>query len=156
MQWQEVLADPSLKNLPYKIELNEHGLIEMSPASLNHSRLQGRIAALLLNQLGGEVFTELAIQTRKGVRVPNVAWGSQHYLQQHQAELWASAAPELCVEIVSQSNSAVLLQERVQLFLDAGALEIWLVDENGQVSYFDRQGQQSQSRYSVDLTSIQH
>jgi len=27
MQWQDVLADKSLHDLPYKIELNEKGLI---------------------------------------------------------------------------------------------------------------------------------
>ena len=31
MQWQDVLADKSLQDLPYKIELNEKGNIEMSP-----------------------------------------------------------------------------------------------------------------------------
>ena len=33
MQWQEVIAHPSLQDLPFKIELNEYGKIEMSPAS---------------------------------------------------------------------------------------------------------------------------
>ena len=27
MQWSEVMADKSLQNLPYKIELNEYGKI---------------------------------------------------------------------------------------------------------------------------------
>ncbi len=74
MQWQDVLADPSLHDLPYKIELNEKGNIEMSPASLIHSLLQGKLVLLLGNSLEGEVFTELAIQTSKGIRVPDVAW----------------------------------------------------------------------------------
>lgn len=56
MQWQDVLADKSLRDLPYKIELNEYGNIEMSPASFTHSRFQGKLAALLSVQLGGEVF----------------------------------------------------------------------------------------------------
>jgi hypothetical protein len=33
MEWIEVLADPVLRDLPYKIELNEYGKIVMSPAS---------------------------------------------------------------------------------------------------------------------------
>jgi hypothetical protein len=43
MQRQDVLADKSFHDLPYKIELNEKGLIEMSPASFTHSLLQGRL-----------------------------------------------------------------------------------------------------------------
>ncbi|MDP2834377.1 MAG: hypothetical protein Q8Q28_13995 [Pseudomonadota bacterium] len=30
MQWSEVIADPALRDLPYKIELNKWGIIEMS------------------------------------------------------------------------------------------------------------------------------
>jgi hypothetical protein len=33
MTWSDVLADPSLQNLPYKIELNRAGRIEPSPVS---------------------------------------------------------------------------------------------------------------------------
>ena len=32
MTWQEVLDDPRLQNLPYKIELDQWGRIVMSPA----------------------------------------------------------------------------------------------------------------------------
>lgn len=151
MRWQDVLADTSLQNLPYKIELNEKGIIEMSPASFGHSRLQGKIAALLLMQLGGEVFTELAIQTSKGVRVPDVAWGSESYTLMHQAELWASSAPELCIEILSPSNTVKDMQERVTLFLQAGALEVWLVEENGTISQYDATGLITTSQFPANL-----
>mgnify|MGYP000981793041 FL=1 len=42
MQWSDVINDPSLRNLPYKIELDEHGRIIMSPASNRHAIQQGR------------------------------------------------------------------------------------------------------------------
>lgn len=38
MQWSEVITNPFLKNLPFKIELNKWGKIEMSPASNQHGR----------------------------------------------------------------------------------------------------------------------
>jgi hypothetical protein len=31
LRWAEVVRDPSLQDLPYKIELNARGKIEMSP-----------------------------------------------------------------------------------------------------------------------------
>ena len=40
LRWDEVLKDPSLQDLPYKIELNAWGKVEMSPASNRHGRLQ--------------------------------------------------------------------------------------------------------------------
>jgi Uma2 family endonuclease len=113
MQWQDVLADKSLQNLPYKIELNEKGNIEMSPASFVHSLLQGRLAKILGNQLEGDVFTELAIQTTRGVRVPDVAWGSESYVEKHINDIYALSAPEVCVEILSASNSKEEMQEKL-------------------------------------------
>jgi len=38
LRWAEVMRDPSLQNLPYKIELNARGKIEMSPASIPITR----------------------------------------------------------------------------------------------------------------------
>ena len=32
-RWQEMQEDPTLRDLPYKIELNAWGKVEMSPAS---------------------------------------------------------------------------------------------------------------------------
>jgi hypothetical protein len=36
MNWQEACADPSLTDLPYKIELNQWGQTIMSPADYQH------------------------------------------------------------------------------------------------------------------------
>jgi Uma2 family endonuclease len=154
MQWQDVLADNSLQDLPYKIELNEKGLIEMSPASFIHSLLQGRLTILLGNQLEGEVFTELAVQTTKGVRVPDVAWGSKEYLQKHIKDVYASSAPELCVEIISPSNTREEMKDKVELYLESGAKEVWLVTEDGQVTYYNHHGQQVRTIYDIDLTGL--
>ena len=117
MQWQDVLADKSLQDLPYKIELNERGNIEMSPASFMHSHFQGELAHRLVVELGGKIFTELAIQTPKGVKVPDTAWGSEEYFQRHREDICATSAPELCVEILSRSNTMLEMQEKISLYL---------------------------------------
>jgi hypothetical protein len=44
--WEDICADPVLRNLPYKIETNARGQIVMSPPARNeHSGFQQRIAA---------------------------------------------------------------------------------------------------------------
>lgn len=154
MHWQEVLADKSLHDLPYKIELNKKGLIEMSPASFIHSLLQGRLTKILGNQLKGEVFTELAVQTTNGIRVPDVAWGSLDYVQKHIKDIYALSAPELCIEILSPSNTREDMIDKVDLFLQAGAKEVWLVTEDGQVIYYNHSGQQACSVFDVDLKEL--
>lgn len=154
MQWQDVLADKSLHNLPYKIELNEKGIIEMSPASFIHSLLQGRLARILGNQLDGEVFTELAVQTTKGVRVPDVAWGTKAYVEKHIKDIYALSAPELCVEIISSSNTREEMLEKVELFIESGAKEVWLISEDGTASFYNQQGSLETSNYNVDLEEL--
>ncbi len=154
MKWQDVLADQTLQNLPYKVELNQYGKIEMSPASFVHSLLQGEIAKRLGVLPKGRVFTELAIQTRLGVRVPDVAWGAEDYVHGHIKELFASSAPEICVEVISPSNSQTELLEKIQLFLDAGAKEIWVVGEDGAVVYYNETGEISSSAFDVDMNRL--
>ena len=154
MQWQDVLLDKTLQDLPYKIELNEYGKIEMSPASFIHSLLQGEIAKRLGEQSNGRVFTELAIQTSMGVRVPDVSWGSDGYVQKHIREVFASNAPEICVEIISPSNTQEEMLGKIKLFINAGAREVWLVTEDGNVSYYDETGQISVSFYGVNLNKL--
>lgn len=77
---------------------------------------------LLGNQLLGEVFTNLAIVTEEGVKVADVAWGSDAYFEQHRHDFAATAAPEICVEIVSRSNTKCEMKTKVNLFLKAGAV----------------------------------
>ena len=47
-RWDELCRDPSLEDLPYKIELNAWGKVEMTPpAGVAHARLQAEVAARL-------------------------------------------------------------------------------------------------------------
>jgi len=126
----------------------------MSPASFIHSLLQGRLAKILGNQLDGEVFTEIAVQTTKEIRVPDVAWGTKEYVQKHIKDIFALSAPELCVEIIPSSNTVDEMKDKVELFLEAGAIEVWLITEDGQVNYHDSRGQQIKSAFAVDLKGL--
>ena len=154
MQWQDVLADKSLQDLPYKIELNEYGNIEMSPASLMHSHLQAELAHSLVVELGGKIFTELAIQTRLGVKVPDVAWGTEEYFQLHCEDICAQSAPEICIEILSPSNTMIEMQDKILLYLEAGAVEVWLVEQQGMIRFFNRDGEQKNSLFTTKITKI--
>ncbi len=154
MQWQEVVNDPTLQDLPYKIELNEWGNIEMSPASFIHGSLQAEIAFVLRTQLQGHIYTELAIQTTAGVRVPDTAWSSDEYYDSHCHELFASTAPEICIEIVSPSNSPAEMLRKVALFLESGAIEVWLIKEDKSIQFYNAEGVRERSRFTVDLSEF--
>ena len=75
LTWEDIIADRSLRDLPYKIETNRYNKIIMSPASFWHSDYQAEIVTLLLKLIpGGKAPAQCAIQTAEGVRVADVAW----------------------------------------------------------------------------------
>ncbi len=152
MQWADVLQDPSLQDLPYKIELNEWGQIVMSPASNQHGIYQIKIGWILLSQMTeGTVISECSIQTDVGVKVADVAWCSADFLQKHGVETPFMEAPEICVEIVSPSNSDALMQEKMAIYFHCGAKECWLVTEEGKVRFFDQDGERAHSSFGIEV-----
>jgi len=136
MQWQEVCTHPDLKNLPFKLELNEYGQIVMSPAKVYHSILQGEIAALLKNfRPEGRALTECAIYTHKGTKVADVAWASPEVFQHIKTEVECSVAPEICVEILSSTNTGIEMQDKISLYFSRGAKEVWLCSPEGKLTF---------------------
>ena len=154
MTWEEVLADRSLRDLPYKIELNRWGQIVMSPARNRHGKHQSRIAYLLQTQKpDGVVVTECAVQTADNAKVPDVAWTSfaRYDTAAEPDELYTDTAPEICVEIVSPSNPREEQMHKGALYLQAGAEEFWLGNELGDVRFFDASGPLERSRLCPDF-----
>lgn len=149
LTWQQVCANPSLQDLPFKIELNKYGKIEMSPASNWHAIYQADLITFLKARLGGRAAPELAITTSEGQRVPDVSWALQPYWQAHFDESSASAAPPLCVEIVSASNSFDEMRIKIDAYLGAGALEVWLVGKDRSVRFFAAGGEIDASNYGA-------
>ncbi len=150
MQWSEVIADPTLRDLPYKIELNKWGIIEMSPASNWHALTQGDLVVLLRSFFQfGRAFVECSIQTTDGVRVPDVAWCSDEFLAAQGESTPFSQAPELCIEVISPSNSRHEMERKIGLFLEAGAQEVWLVSKEG-FEFYGAEGRRDRSSYGID------
>ncbi len=148
MQWSEVLEDRSLRNLPYKIETNRFGQIVMSPASANHSEYQSTVLSLLdPMKPNGKVYCEIPIGTPDGVKVPDVAWASESRRAMRRPEQTTfSVAPELCIEVLSRSNSVSEIDEKKLLYFRQGADEVWTCDMTGKVTFFDAEGRIERSR----------
>lgn len=141
MEWLEVIENPLLQNLPFKIELNKFGKLLMSPASNDHGRIQSRLAAGLLGKLSkGEVITECSIQTSDGVKVADVAWLSEDFVSEFGFITPYPKAPEICIEIVSPSNSKIEIQEKVDLYLARGAVEVWVAYSLEDINIFNCTG----------------
>jgi Uma2 family endonuclease len=148
-RWKEILQDPSLRDLPYKIELNAWGKVEMSPVNNRHSRLQGELAAELKRQLGGTVLPECSILTRIGIRAPDVAWASSEFLAQYGEITPYTRAPEICAEVFSPSNTLAEIAGKTAAYLAAGAVEVWIIAPDGSIRYFTDAGEQTGTGFPV-------
>jgi len=141
--WHRVLNDPQLRDLPYKVETNEHGQIVLSPHKPRHGVRQAQIVRLLDRHLSspGEAGVEFAVVTEKGVKVPDVVWISEGRLAEIPDDAEASPVmPEIVVEVLSESNTEAEIAEKRRLYLDEGAQEVWTCAPDGTVTSHDADG----------------
>lgn len=142
MEWTDVIENPLLKNLPFKIELDKWGKVLMSPASNKHGYIQADLVYELRTNLPkGKVITECSVKTPEGVKVADVAWASDEFMAEHGFKTPYSVAPEICIEVVSPSNSKAEMKEKIKLYLNQGAVEVWICNQQGEISYFSKDGE---------------
>jgi Uma2 family endonuclease len=136
--WSEILADPFYSRLEQRIETDRHGHIIMTPPpSFSHGQKGFRIAKLLEATLrSGQASVEVPISTSDGVRAADVAWLSDTQLAEAQKTNILLTAPEICVEVLSPRNTEKEMSEKMALYFDAGATEVWLCDDDGTLRFF--------------------
>ena len=150
LSWEELCTNPQfalLDDLPFKIETNEWGQIVMSPTYQRHGRLQYQIARLLDDLIDepGESLVECAVQTSKGVKEADAAWYSLPRWERVRDEYAASVAPEICVEVLSKYDAWGEVEQKTQLYIEAGTEEVWICDLDGQMHFFNLDGELKRS-----------
>jgi len=141
-RWGEILADPRWNACDERIETNAFGNILMSPpASGSHCKRQFRIGGLLERLLAerglpGEGFGECPISTIDGVKACDAAWFSAERYARVRGQQAYEEAPEICVEVVSPSNTENELQHKRSLYFEAGAMECWRCDQQGRMTFY--------------------
>ena len=148
MTWAEICDDKLLATLPYRIESDRWGNIIMSPPPRSrHAEYQTEIAVLLRQRIrGGLSITECPIQTEEGVKAVDVSWVSHGRRASRSNDPVYLIAPEICVEVLSPSNTDAEMDERKRLCFAAGAEEFWLCGQEGEMSFFGRNGQLAKSQ----------
>jgi Uma2 family endonuclease len=144
-RWKSLLEDPAA---PDRCELNEYGdLIVMNPPSKPHQRIVMALARQLVEQIGGEALPGIGVLTRIGVRLPDLCWAPSLGFGEP-----TSPAPDICIEVQSESNTRQELDAKLAAYLDAGAREVVLVELTGRIRYFTAQGEQPASSLGVHLS----
>ncbi len=144
-RWAELLADRELARFEGRVETDRHGhVIRSPPPAPSHGSFQARIASLLDRSMAsGRVLTECPISTADGVKAADVAWASPALVHELGRQVCFPRAPEICVEVISPSNTEGEIQEKMALYFDAGAKEVWTCAESGVMSFFGGRGERS-------------
>lgn len=137
-RWEELIEDRELARFQGKVETDRHGRILMSPpASSDHGLFQAQIPHLLQTLLpGGKMYAGCPISTPDGVRVADAAWISTKRLAKIGRKACFTKAPEICVEILSPSNTRREMEEKKALYFAAGAQEVWFCTATGEMTFY--------------------
>lgn len=137
LRWAQVVADHTLANLPFRVETNRDGVLLMTPPpSGDHSDRQSQILIRLNQELSGKVLAECPVSTIDGVRAADVGWYSVERFAQVKGQIAFDVAPEICVEVISPSNSDSEMAGKKQLYFEAGAEEVWYCREDGRMEFY--------------------
>lgn len=141
-RWEEVLADPRLARLEERIETDRHGRILTSPPPANpHSFAQSEIHYLLRTPgEGGTAQVEAPLSTSDGIRAADVVWCSADRFREIYDRRAFIAAPDICVEVLSPSNSVGEIQEKIALYFEVRAREVWLCEADGTLRFHRADG----------------
>ena len=135
------LTPADLKTLPRPIdgrhyELSQGELIVVGTAGTRHERVKRRILKALFSYevqySTGEVFAESMFTLGEGTaRVPDAAFVHNAKVESlPDADAPIPFAPDLAVEVISESESAFDAERKVGEYLRGGTLEVWQVYPN--------------------------
>ena len=153
-RWRALCADPTFEDFG-KIELTQWGEILVSPVGKQHALLASEKGAVLRAALGGRTMVEVGILTELGVRAPDLARCSDAWLEAHPEDAPLASAPELCIEILSPTNSIIKLREKAAAFVRACAMEAWiLLPEQRAREVYGSSGRLDASSFPIEVEAL--
>jgi Uma2 family endonuclease len=112
-------------------------MIWTRPQSRFHGRFQAQITRLVHQYLpAGEVLITCPVSTDDGVRAADVVWLSPQRSQETAGQAFLRIAPEICIEVLSPSNTPEQMNDKAALYFSAGAQEVWWCQEDGTMRFF--------------------
>lgn len=145
-RWEELLASGEMALYEtQRVETDRYGHLVLSPwAVARHGIYQSEVISLFGKLLAdGRSITECPVSTSDGVKLVDAAWMSRERFAPMREFNVFDRAPEICVEVLSPSNTRPEIEERRELFLEIGCEEFWTVGATGKVRFFTRDGNES-------------
>jgi Uma2 family endonuclease len=141
-RWDELLESGEMGLYEtQRVETDRHGHLVLSPwAIARHGIYQCRVISELQNRLvSGIGITECPVSTSDGVKLVDAAWMSRARYEPMREFKVFEAAPEICIEVLSPSNTRAEMEEKRDLYFEIGCLEFWTVGATGKLRFFDPQ-----------------
>ena len=141
----------SRRNRPYRIEQNAKGELEiMSPVGFEGGEREVFVMRKLgdwADEHGGRCSSSNAgfTLTDKSIRSPDASWVSDSRIDALNAAErrgFAPVCPEFLVEILSESDSRLKLEEKMEMWMANGAQLAWMIDPFAAEILIYRPGQQ--------------
>jgi Uma2 family endonuclease len=135
MATETLLTIQQFDELPIKegvlYEMNRGELVTMTEPMPRHNRVRDRIARRLGNFVEkrklGEVFLESGYQlTPETVRIPDASFVSVDQVREIDPDRRIQGAPALAIEVVSSTDLAEELTQKVKQYLAAGSKAVWV------------------------------
>ena len=129
MHGYQVFTNPAFKNLPFKIELECLGQLQILRALNAHGAIQADPAPMLKGQFKqlGLVNSKCSIQTKDGVGIGDVVGASHAFVAVDANATRPPLAPELCIGINWRSYSKAAIASNAPLYFACGAQAVWEV-----------------------------
>jgi hypothetical protein len=98
------------------------------------------------NLYGGRAVADLQMDSTAGAQSIDLAWLSDGQLQLLQGFESVPFAPCICIEFFSSTAPDATTVQKKALLFNHHAEEVWLCDAQGQLTFFNQNGQLNQSR----------
>lgn len=136
----------------HRYELDELGeaIMNRSPSARRQIVLTD-VYCHLTEQIGHLAAMTVAVTTPSfGIRIPDVVWMPCDKWESFDRDDPAPFVPDLCVEVLLDSDRAHDIDRRVMAYLEGGAREVIVIGPRGQVDYWGATGRRKASLF--DLT----
>lgn len=134
----ELGREVQVRNWPGRVETDRFGrMVMLRYEEYDHGFQMASISAEMKRLLSdGSLSFACPISTSDGVKVADVSCVSKKRLLKIGGRTALSAAPEICVEVISPANTRGEIEEKRRLYFEAGAKEVWICDKKGRMIFF--------------------
>jgi Uma2 family endonuclease len=148
-RWNE---RPYVEDDPNWYELDELGEWIVSPRPTpGHQRVAAVVAFQLSTQLSERAAIQVSVYTDRGIRAPDVVWMPATRWLAAKAQDPLAFVPDVCVEVLSPSNTRREILMKVDGYLSGGAREAIVVGLKGEVEFFGPGGTLEASALGIRL-----